>query len=111
MENVLEKLQKIKEEACSLKNLTPDDANRLKQAEFDLFGDITTIKELCEYYSTDMYIDKVNPMFVNGMYSGVLNGSMFVINAIRQVLSEAEPDKLVDSVKEKLEEIQGLNYD
>lgn len=112
MENLIQKLNEIADEYKSIDNPTHEQLNEFKQKEFDLFGEITTIKELCEYYKCDMEIDKLPTSFINGMYSGVVNGSMFVTNEIIKVISENdfnEKEELINALNKKLEQIQGLS--
>lgn len=113
MENLVEKLQGIAGEFNSIENPTQEQINDLKQKEFDLFGEIGTIRELCEYYKTDMTMDGISKDFISGMYSGVVNGSMFVVNEILKIIEEEEKDlvSLTDKLLDKLRIIQGISND
>ena len=109
MENLVEKLQSIVEDFKKNENLTPEEFAALKNREFELFGDIKTIKEICEYYKTDMTLDKMDPQFISGFYSGVINGSMFVINKLADVLGNDWTDKdVVNAIVSKIEVLQGV---
>ena len=111
MENLVEKLHAIVDEFNSMESPTLEQINDLKQREFDLFGEIQNIKELCEYYVADMTIDNAPQTFISGMYSGVVNGSQFVVNEILKIIEKEEKDgvKLSEELLEKLREIQGIS--
>lgn len=111
MENLIEKLNAIAEEFRKIENVTDDQFCEFKNKEFELFDKIETIKEISEYYKTDMTIDGMDPQFISGFYSGVINGSIFVINAIKEVLSSENVENaqdVINNINEKLELIQGL---
>ena len=112
MENLVEKLNAITSDYKTMNgDVKPETLMELKQREFDLFGEIRTIRELSEYYKTDMTLDGMPELFINGMYSGVVNGAMFVINEIKRALDNDWNDgaNILNSINSKLEEIQGLN--
>ena len=67
MENLVEKLKQILSDFSQIYNPTQEQINKAKQDEFNLFGDIRTIRELCEYYKTDMEIDKMPKEFISGI--------------------------------------------
>ena len=111
MKSLVEELNDILNEFNEIENPTQEQINEFKQREFDLFDDIVTIRELCEYYKTDMEIDKLPKAFISGMYSGVVNGSMFVIKEILDVINKNEsctPNEIFNLLKTRLDEIQGL---
>lgn len=110
MENLVERLHAIVDEFNAIDAPKNEQINDLKQKEFDLFGEIESIKELCEYYVADMTIDRAPQAFISGMYSGVVNGSMFVINEIMKTIEEEEKDgvKLAGKLLDKLRVIQGI---
>jgi hypothetical protein len=109
MENLVEKLQSIVEDFKKNENLTHEEFAALKNREFELFGNIETIKEVCEYYKTDMTLDKMDPQFISGFYSGVINGSMFVINKLADVLGDDWNDKdVANAIVSKIEVLQGV---
>lgn len=112
MENLVEKLKQILSDFSQIENPTQEQINKAKQDEFNLFGEIGTIRELCEYYKTDMEIDKMPKEFISGMYSGVVNGSMFVINEMLKILEKNETDgmKLTDELVNRLYEINGMQF-
>jgi len=110
MENLIEKLHEIVDEFNSIEAPTNEQINDLKQKEFDLFGEIETIKELCEYYAADMTLDRAPQAFISGMYSGVVNGSMFILNEVLKIIEKEEKDgiKLANRLIDKLKKIEGV---
>ena len=110
MEDIIKKLEDIRNEFLSLNNPTNEEINNLKQREFDLFGDISKIGELIEYYVTDMTISGLGNEFIQGMSSGVVNGSMFVISSLRNIINsdEKDADKLREMIRMKIDEISGI---
>lgn len=109
MENLTEKLQEIRSDFKKLENPTQEDIAKFKQRGFDLFGEIKTLMELCQYYWTDMEIDGMPQEFITGMYSGAVNGAMFVINEIKKTINNDENvEDLKERIEKKLNLLQGL---
>lgn len=111
MENLISKLEEIVNDFEKNKsNISQEEFNNLKNREFELFEKIETIRELSEYFKTDMTIDSLPQHFISGMYSGVVNGAMFVIDRIQRILRAdcSDKDRVVAITKE-LSKIQGLD--
>lgn len=112
MEKTEEKLEKILNDFQAMKEHSKEDIEKFKQQEFDLFSEISTIKELCTYFLVDMTIDGVPKPFIDGMYSGTINGSMFVINQVQNILNSATPEHnaedTITEIQNKLDEIKGI---
>lgn len=111
---IIDELRKIVEDYKSIDNPTDEQFNQLKDREFRVFEDITTIKELCEYYKTDLTLDDAPSDLISGIYSGAINGAMFVINKIKTILEQYQVNAFpsrdtIQLIGMKLDEIQGID--
>jgi hypothetical protein len=112
MENVdvVEELEKIFKEFKAIEKPTTEEIQSFKQREYNLFDKISNIRELCEYCKTDLTIDGAPEALISGIYSGVVNGAMFVIGEFNKILQDNETDdtEKVKHLTKTLFGIQGI---